>query len=223
MYKYFFLFTFAKLIFIRKMKTTQILLRPFNKGVIQQRTDGFFNAHSLTNMYNAETGNLKHPSNFLRNDSTKEFIAELSKHTGLSTEELFTKPRQQSCWMHPLLFLDFAMWVSPDFKLKVLLWLQDNLIEFRNQSGDYYIEMTQTISDTYQKWAGKKANALIFIKEANFLNELMGIESNTRNELNEKQLSDLNKLQLANIRLMKSGIGKIKRHEQLRLFYDLIK
>jgi hypothetical protein len=206
------------------MKTSQIMKRDFNNGQVEQRTDdGYFNANSLVALFAAQTGQYKHPTNFLRNESTKSFLEELSQHTGLPESQLFTRPHKQSCWMHPLLFLDFAMWLSPEFKLKVLVWLHDNLILFRNQAGDHYNEMTMTISETFEKWAGKKANALVFIREANYLNSLLGISSNMRNELSEKQLADLNALQLANIRLMKSGMGKVKRHEQLRIFYDLIK
>lgn len=206
------------------MKTSQVMQRKFDNGTVHQRTDdGYFNANSLVALYAANTGQFKHPSHFLRNESTKEFLKELADHTGISEYDLYTRPHKQSCWMHPLLFLDFAMWLSPEFKLKVLVWLHDNLITFRNQAGDYYKEMTMTISDTYEKWAGKKAGALVFIREANYLNSLIGAESGMRNELSEKQLNDLNQLQLANIKLMKSGLSKSKRHEQLKNFYELIK
>lgn len=200
------------------------MLREFDGGHVQQRTsDGYFNASSLASLYATKTGQYKHPSNFLRNESTHRFIEELEEHTKLPAADLYSRPRQQSCWMHPLLFLDFAMWLSPEFKLKMLLWLQDSLILFRNQAGDHYNEMTSAISDTYEKWAGKKANALVFIREINFINSLMGIDSNQRNELTEAQLAQLNQLQQANIRLMRQGLSKIKRHEQLRIFNELIK
>lgn len=34
--------------------------------------------------------------------------------------------------MHPLLFIDFAMWLNPAFKVKVLKFVYDELIKFRN-------------------------------------------------------------------------------------------
>jgi hypothetical protein len=44
-----------------------------------------------------------------------------------------------------------------------------------------------------------------------------------RNDATEKELDLMNKLQLANIKLIKSGIGKDERKNQLRIFANLYK
>lgn len=44
-------------------------------------------------------------------------------------------------WMHPLMFVDFAMWLNPKFKYHVLKFVQDKLIWERNR-----------IADSHRKW-----------------------------------------------------------------------
>lgn len=52
--------------------------------------------------------------------------------------------------MHPLLFIDFAMWLNPAFKVKVLKFVYDQLIQYRNDAGDTYKEMAaQIASDSF--------------------------------------------------------------------------
>jgi hypothetical protein len=41
-------------------------------------------------------------------------------------------------WMHPVLFLDFAMWINPSFRVEVIQFCFDNMIAFRCSAGDYY-------------------------------------------------------------------------------------
>ncbi|MDM1494957.1 KilA-N domain-containing protein [Myroides odoratimimus] len=48
-------------------------------------------------------------------------------------------------WMHPLLFIDFAMWINPKFKYHVLKFVYDQLIESRIEAGSEYREMCSAI------------------------------------------------------------------------------
>jgi hypothetical protein len=41
-------------------------------------------------------------------------------------------------WMHPLLFIDFAMWINPVFKYDVLKFACDEMIRYRRDAGDAY-------------------------------------------------------------------------------------
>jgi len=43
--------------------------------------------------------------------------------------------------MHPLLFIDLALAISPKLKIDVYKWLFDELIKSRNGSGDSYTKM----------------------------------------------------------------------------------
>lgn len=220
------------------MKSLQIMKRDFNGSFIEQRnTDGYFNATTLLSSYNANNEKKKVIAEFWSNDSTNEFMKELaldlnigkSLHlTNVLPSDLYeTKRGRGGCtWMHPYLFVKFAMWLSPKFEVQVIKWVYDNLIDFRNQVGDYYKELCSCIMARYQEYYnGKQASPLIFSNEAKFLNflikgEFKGIE---RNELNEKELDLLNNLQKIDIDLINRGFGKFDRQIKLRDYSTMYK
>ena len=49
--------------------------------------------------------------------------------------------RGSNTWVHPLLFIDIALAISPKLKIEVYEWIFDNLIKYRNESGDSYKRM----------------------------------------------------------------------------------
>lgn len=61
---------------------------------------------------------------YLSNKSTKEFLKALSKEENLHGDNspyVVSKARSDrggGTWMHPLMFIDFAMWLNPAFKVK---------------------------------------------------------------------------------------------------------
>jgi hypothetical protein len=128
-----------------------------------------------------------------------------------------------STWMHPYLYVKFAMWLSPELEVKIIKWVYDNLIEYRSLAGDYYNEMCKTISERYEEYFGKKADPLIYVREAHFLNQLVfkNPNGNQRNKATEIQLELMNKLQLANIKLINQGIDKSTRQRMLLNFTNL--
>jgi hypothetical protein len=218
------------------MKTNQLMKREFLGHSIEQRTDnGYFNATSLLSIYNEQTKQNKQFADFWKNGQTKEFLQALvnevnsnidnSLHLGtliksivVESDMVITKRGQGgSTYMHPYLFIEFAAWLNAEFRVKLYKWIYDNLIDFRNQAGDYYKEMCQSINDRFQEFYDKKPDPLIFIKEANYLNQLVfGINSGQRNEATEEQLNLMNRLQLANIKMIKEGKGKNDRYRILR-------
>ena len=119
--------------------------------------------------------------------------------------------------MHPYLFVKFAMWLSPEFEVKVIRFIYDNLIAFRNEAGDYYKEMCLAIQEKYVSYFEKKPDPLVFIKEANFLNQLVfGVNAGQRNNATEEQLELINRLQKANIKLINEDKSKQERYSILR-------
>lgn len=120
--------------------------------------------------------------------------------------------------MHPYLFVKFAMWLSPKFELQVIKWTYDNLIDFRNQAGDHYREMCESIAKNYESYFAKKADPLVFQREIKYLNSLVygSFDGGKRNELNEKELGLLNDLQKLNIILIQSKQYSVK-HRRTRL------
>ena len=60
------------------MKTNQVLVRPMGQFQVEQRTkDSMFNATSLMNQWNNESGQKKNINHYLENTSTKEFMIAL--------------------------------------------------------------------------------------------------------------------------------------------------
>jgi len=216
------------------MKTNVLMVRRLDGIEIQQRTkDKFLNATMLLSQYNKYTGKNKVMAEFWSNKNTEEFLEslarELNDNVGDSLyleKDLYTTARGKNggTWMHPYLFVKFAMWLSTDFEVKVIKWVYDNLIDFRNQSGDHYNEMKEAIQKRYIEHFGKKPNPLVFIKEANYLNKLVygEFKGGKRNLSNEEQLDKLNKLQLANIKLINQKISYFDRKNKLREFSELL-
>lgn len=209
------------------MKTTQIMVRKLNGiDALQRTSDGFFNATILSKQYNENTGVDKRPREFLDNKGTNEFLQALANELNDNSNNcrylptdlcLSTKGKKGATWMHPLLFVKYAMWLSPEFEVKAIMFLYDNLILFRNEAGDHYNEMCKTIQEAFIEYKGYKPDPLIFIREANYLNQLVfGVNAGQRNEANEQQLALLNRLQLANIKLIKELKSKNERYKILR-------
>lgn len=74
---------------------------------------------------------------YLRTKSTIKFMEELSKKYGEIKLVEFSG-KNTSTWVHPILFIDIALSISPILKVETYEWLFDNLIKFRNDSGDNY-------------------------------------------------------------------------------------
>ncbi|MDH6304602.1 hypothetical protein M2459_001337 [Parabacteroides sp. PF5-5] len=140
------------------MKTNQVLTRKMGEfDVLQRTSDGMFNATTLLKQWNNFSGQQKEITKFFDNDSTKEFIKALISEENLHTQNsAYVKSRASrgsnaGTWMHPLLFIDFAMWLNPTFKVKVLRFVYDQLILFRNEAGDAYKEMSGAIATLVEK------------------------------------------------------------------------
>ena len=76
---------------------------------------------------------------------TIEFMEELEKEFG--TIKKVTRGKTPHTWVHPLLFIDIALTISPKLKIEVYKWLYDSLISNRNDSGDSYKKMAGSLYD----------------------------------------------------------------------------
>jgi len=172
------------------MKTNQNMVRRIGEFEVYQRTkDGMFNATSLLKQWNkGERG--KEVNGFLKTNPTQEFIESLSKSENLNTNEivLTTKGKNGGTWMHPYLFIDFAMWINPSFKLQVIKFVHDQLIEFRHGAGDNYRELSSAVQRldniNYPNMA-RGLNYIVFGKH----------DKELRQNATEKQLEELQNLQ----------------------------
>lgn len=192
------------------MKTNQILVRQMcNFDVFQRTCDGFFNATALKNQWNLhaqKNGYVKKKDldDYFLLKSTKEFISVIESKEKLNTQDsaylkeenlhgrnsAYVKSRASrgqnaGTWMHPFLFIDFAMWLNAEFKYEVLKFVYDDLIKFRNDAGDAYREMTSAIAKIVEKPFLK-----VFIpKVAKAINHI--IFDNHESEIRNKKADEL--------------------------------
>ena len=146
------------------MKTTQLMKRKMGEFNVTQRTkDGFFCATELLRQWNEyanlNRGNSPHLKQkdlkeFFYNKNTKEFIDALLEEEKLSTKNLaYLKLRGKSggTWMHPVLFVKFAMWLNPRFEVQVIKFVYDEMIKYRNEAGDAYNKLGSAVSKIVRK------------------------------------------------------------------------
>jgi len=134
------------------MKTNQIMNRRMSSFDVFQRTsDGMFNATTLLKQWNEFAGEKKELKDFFKLKGTADFIDALIEEENLHGENSpYVKSRASrgknaGTWMHPLLFIKFAMWLSPRFEVQVLKFVHDQLINYRHEAGDDYRGLTDAV------------------------------------------------------------------------------
>ena len=115
----------------------------FGMTIAQKSKSEFFSATDLV-----RAGNKWRMSNglsafdltaYFRQKGTQEFITELEQKFG--KVKISGNGRGNHSWVHPFLFIDIALAISPKLKIETYEWLFDNLIRYRNDSGDSYRKM----------------------------------------------------------------------------------
>jgi hypothetical protein len=179
------------------MKTNQKMIRKMGQfNVIQRTSDSMFNATSLLDQWNKSNGMQKQMIHYVENNSTKEFIKtiEAEENTKERNSVLSQKRgKNGGTWMHPLLFIDFAMWINPKFKYHVLKFVSDEMIKYRHEAGDEYRNLSAAIckivpSDFMQTAMKKIAEALNWIV---FNSHESGIRNKFGDEQKQRELSIL--------------------------------
>lgn len=132
------------------MKTNVIMTRPMGQFEVLQRTnDAMFNASALLSQWNKASGQQKQMTHYTSNNSTKELIEAIENEYELKQRNyvlIQSRGKNGGTWMHPLLFIDFAMWINPKFKVKVLRFVYDELIKNRHLAGDSYRSLSASAS-----------------------------------------------------------------------------
>lgn len=186
------------------MKTNNVILRQMGQFQVQQRTkDGMFNATELVKEWNDYVENLhgensayvkKELKKFFENDNTKSFISALIEEENLNGENsAYVKSRAREdrgggTWMHPILFVKFAMWLNPRFEVKVIKFVYDQMIKYRNEAGDAYKELSAAIYNIVDKSqmpsrmaeVSKGINFVVFGEHRNMIRNDKGTEQDQR-------------------------------------------
>jgi hypothetical protein len=169
------------------MKTEVIMQRElFGMTISQKSKSEFFSATDLVKAgdkwrrsNNMSDFNL---SAYLSSKSTKEFIDSLREKL---KEEPIIKGRGKGThtWVHPFLFIDIALAISPKLKIETYSWIFDKLIQYRNDSGDSYKKMCGAL---YQRANNKAMFPTNMPKIADFIRIECGV--NNWENATEKQL-----------------------------------
>lgn len=186
------------------MKTNQEMVRNMGMFTVIQRTkDGMFNATDLLRQWNASTGERKEIFKFFENENTKQFIDALMIEEKLNTQNsayLKTRGKNGGTWMHPILFIKFAMWLNPRFEVQVIKFVYDQMIRYRNDAGDAYRELSSAVMKIVPKdfmpkamqKIGEALNWIIFNQHEKMLRNKHGNEKAQRELFQlEKKVADL--------------------------------
>ena len=136
------------------MVTNNIMIRPLGQFKVEQRTkDGMFNATDLLRQWNNKDGVAQRKlDHYFESSKTQEFINTIMERENLHTPKLvYVKSKARAdrgggTWLHPMLFIDFAMWINPSFKYDVLKFVYDQMLKYRNDAGDAYRDLGSVIS-----------------------------------------------------------------------------
>lgn len=135
------------------MKTEVILKRElFGVQISQKSKSEFFNVTELVKAGNKWKRENNLPpfnlSQYINSKPFKEFQTTIEKKYGKCL--IVGRGRNSSTWVHPLLFIDIALAINPNLKLEVYEWILDNLVKYRNDSGDSYRKMCGYLWQNYQ-------------------------------------------------------------------------
>lgn len=181
------------------------MLRKMGEFDVLQRTkDGMFDANDLLYQWNKRNKKVRRRqmTEFIESPKTKEFIDAIINdnigETVLPENQIVRvvkgktsstgKKERDKVWMHPYLFIDFAMWLNPRFKLQVIKFVHDQLIQFRHDAGDHYKELCSAAQNLpgvdFRKMA-KALNYIVFGKH----------DMDLRQHASQEELDELRTLQ----------------------------
>lgn len=199
------------------MKTNQEMVRYIDNFTVVQRTsDGYFDGSELLRQWNGVEGNpRRRMSEFIDSTKVKEFLKALAEDEShrakidIGENQLLIKIKGRNTkegktpdkvWMNPLLFIKFAMWINPTFEVKVLRFVYDEMIRYRNDAGDAYKELSSAVMKIVPKdfmpkamqKVGEALNWVIFNSHEKMLRNKYGDEMKQRELWQlEKKVSDL--------------------------------
>lgn len=176
------------------MKTNQVMtVRFFNDFL---RIEHITKYGSLTDLFNIgnslrlqEGKKIASLNKFLDNDSTKEYIKASSEVWGFDLDKAYIikgKGRNSGTFAHISLLIFAAEYLSSKFHAMVIKeFITNRLLEYRDESGDYYKLMTICIDD-HLNLEGDKSES--YIKAAIAIKDRIKPEGNTWNTATSSQL-----------------------------------
>jgi len=192
-----------------------------------------FNATQIAKQFD------KRMDNYLRNDSTEEYIQAIISRYAISRNELISIKqggKYQGTWLHNLLAIDFARWCSPSFAVQLDEWIMNKLEEekqrkqLRTLSRLEYPDLTNAIQEFLV--TGNDSDKWLYSNEADLINKIvLGYKAKQYCELNNidrvclrdnlapSQLRLLNDLQKFDTSMIQLCFSYEERKERLQIRY----
>ena len=175
------------------METEVVMRRELFGDVISQKSKSeFFSVTDLVRAGNKwrlkndmEIFNL---NKWFQNKATKDFVSALESQFG--EVKINSTGKNRHTWVHPFLFIDIALAISPELKIECYKWLYDELLNHRNNSGDSYKLMCGAL---YENCSNKSSFAKSMILTANYIKKACRVSD--WNYATSEQLELRNKIQ----------------------------
>ena len=119
--------------------------------VTQRTKDEMFNATALLKQWNEHSGSKKELASFFKMNSTEEYIEAIKKDNMAKSPYLKSRGKNGGTWMHPYLFIKFAMWINSKFELQVIKFVYDEMIKYRNDAGNAYLDLAKSVSKLVER------------------------------------------------------------------------
>lgn len=151
------------------MKTEVIMKRQlFGYEISQKSKSEFLSATDLVRAGNYYRSLNREPlfsiESYYKSIEFKEFEKALKEKYGEVRQT--GRGKSNHTWVHPLIFIDIALKISPALKIEVYEWVVDNLIKYRNESGVSYKKMCGVLFEktkspsTFHKFIEKIADKI---------------------------------------------------------------
>ena len=193
------------------MKTNQIMRVALMNGEIQVgHKDKFGSVTDLFTMGNKyrslEGRNILRYDRWLAMSSTKEFVAIVTEKIG----EPATRSKRGKVggiWAHLFVLLDAAAYLSPKLKYEIYdTFVNKKILDWRDRSGDEYIELDASIALAAENIFGKPAHKGHYINIAKIIKKRLGVDQ--WNLATAKQLNDRTRIEEGLTMMLKSNVVK---------------
>jgi len=203
-------------------------------SLLSKTEEMFFNATEIARQFN------KKPNDFLRLDSTKEYIEEVLKEglsgSGISRYEdlINTKVggKYQGTWLHRELAFEFSGWCNALFRRKLHKWVEARIEQEQNwkrtrlESKTGFLPMTNAIVRVHDP-----VKFYHFSTECDMINKIvLGVSAkkfksrhqvtNVRDALSAADLAQINRLQIINTGLIEIDMDYQTRRQHLQDCYQ---
>ena len=200
-------------------------------SLLSKTEEMYFNATQMAKPFGRKV------KNFLRLESTKEYIEEIFKgedSTLLKHDDLVrtTRGKYGGTWLHKELAFEFAGWCSAIFRRNLHKWAEerlrreDNWKRERLEAKTGFLPMTDAIMKTHDPIRphhfsneADLINRIVLGMPAKKFKQEMGVK-NVRDAATAAQLAELNDLQLINTGFIKVGMPFKERKEYLIKYHN---